>query len=194
VLLSEKHPGGSQAARAAEIVTQIERGLADQAAADEARIATATAKMRSQPDEVRGITFYSDKATTEYDDINSFHLYIGKSASRVWLRLRIQYAADDWLFVESFVIKADDQRFDITPDYFDIERDNGYGGIWEWYDGAVERRDVKMVQAVIAASKVTLRYNGKQYYDDREITTAEKQALQNVLDAFVALGGNLDNP
>ena len=70
----------------------------------------------------------------------------------------------------------------------------GYGGIWEWYDGAVERRDVKMVQAVIAASKVTLRYNGKQYYDDREITTAEKQALQNVLDAFVALGGNLDNP
>lgn len=92
------------------------------------------------------------------------------------------------------MIKADDQRFDIDPDYSDVERDNGSGAIWEWYDYAAERSDVKLVQAVIASKKTILRYNGQQYYSDREITAAEKQALQNVLDAFVALGGDLENP
>jgi len=193
-LLDEKHPGTSQATRAAEIVAQIETALAEQAAADEARIAAATAKMRTDTDAVREMTFYTDKTTTQYNNYNSFHLYIGQNSSGVWLRLRIQYAADDWLFIENYVIKADDKRFDIAPDYFDIERDNGSGGIWEWYDKPVERSDVKMVQAVIASGTATLRYNGKQYYDDREITAAEKQALQNVLDAFVAMGGDLNNP
>lgn len=193
-LLAEKHPGAAEVARAEAIVGLIEKALAEKAAAEQARLAAATGKMRSETDAVRGITFYSDKTTTEYNDVNSFHLYIGKNESRIWLRLRIQYTADDWLFIENYVIKADDQRFDIAPDYFAIERDNAYGAIWEWYDGAVERKDIRMVQAIIASKNTTLRYNGKQYYVDREITAAEKQALQNVLDAFVALGGDLENP
>lgn len=193
-LLAEKHPGAAEVTRAQEIVTLIEKAIAEKAAAEQARLAVATGKMRSETDAVRGITFYNDKTTTEYNDVNSFHLYIGKNESRIWLRMRIQYTDDDWLFIESFVIKADDQRFDITPDYFDIERDNASGAIWEWYDGAVERKEIKVVQAIIASKSTTLRYNGNQYYVDREITAAEKQALQNVLDAFVALGGDLENP
>ena len=193
-LLAEKHADTPQAARAAEIVALIEKAISEQAAAEKARIAAATAKMRTETDDVRGITFYKDKTTTEYTDANSFHLYIGKTASEVVLRYRIQYKGDEWLFIENYVIKADDQRFDIAPDYFDVERDNGYGGIWEWYDARMQPSDVRMVQAIIASKTTTLRYNGKQYYSDRQITAAEKKAMQNVLDAFVALGGDLDNP
>lgn len=193
-LLTDKHPGTQQAARAAEIVTLIEQKIAEKEAAEKAKLASATSKMRKDVDSVREITFYADKSTTQYNNRNSFHLYIGQKVAQVWLRLRIQYTADDWLFIESFAIKADDRTYNVAPDYFDVERDNGNGAIWEWYDYAVERSDVKMVQAVIASKKTILRYNGQQYYSDREITAAEKQALQNVLDAFVALGGNLENP
>jgi hypothetical protein len=192
--LAEQHPGSPQAARAAEIVTLIEKAAAEQAAAEQARIAAATSKMRTEKDEVRGITFYYDKSTTPYRDVNSFHLYIGKDKSGIWMLKSIQYQGDDWLFIENYVVKADDERYDIAADYFDVERDNSGGAVWEWYDARVTRTDLRMIRAIIASQNTTLRYNGQQYYWDRQITAAEKKALQNVLDAFVALGGDLDNP
>lgn len=193
-LLDERYPGSPEAIRATEIVTLIEKAIAEKVAAEQERIAEATKKMRSETDTVRGITFYEDKTTTQYTNANSFHLYIGKNENRIWMRLRIQYTDDDWLFIENFVIKADDQRYNILATYSDIERDNASGSVWEWYDGPVELSDIAMVKAIIAAKSATLRYNGQQYYFDREITAAEKQALQNVLDAFVALGGDLSKP
>lgn len=193
-LLNERYPGSPQAIRASEIVTLIVKAIAENAAAEKERLATATNKMRSENDSIRGITFYEDQTTTDYTDVNSFHLYIGKDETKIWMRLRIQYTDDDWLFMENFTIRADDQRFDITATYSDIERDNGYGAVWEWYDGSVRQNDIAMLKSIIASNSAILRYNGQQYYFDREITTAEKQALQNVLDAFVALGGDLDNP
>lgn len=192
--LNERYPDSAQAIRAAEIVALVENGIAEKEAAEAERIATATSKMRSDTDEVRDVTFYKDKSTPQYYDVNSFHLYIGKKGNNVWLRLRIQYTGDDWLFIEKYTIRADDQRFDIDADYFDIERDNGFGAVWEWYDGLVDKRMISIIQAIIDSEKTVLRYEGKQYYSDRTITATEKQALQNVLDAFVALGGDLNNP
>jgi hypothetical protein len=45
-----------------------------------------------------------------------------------------------------------------------------------------------------AGDQTVVRFNGDTYYSDYVITAAEKKAVQNVLDAFVALGGDLDNP
>ena len=193
-LLNEKYAKSPQATRAAEIVKLIEKAIADKAAAEKARLAAATKNMRSNTDDVRGITFYKDTTTTQYTDVKSLHLYIGKNTTRTWLRLRIQYTADDWLFIDNFVIKADDQRFDMPSVGSLMERDNAAGAIWEWYDGPVRASDIAMLKAIVASKSATLRYNGKQYYSDRAITAAEKQALQNVLDAFVALGGDLSKP
>ena len=176
---------------ATQIVTLIEKAFADKAAAEKARLAAATKNMRTNTDDVRGITFYKDITTTQYNDVKSLHLYIGKNETRTWLRFRIQYTADDWLFIDNFVIKADDQRFDMPSVSSLMQRDNAAGAIWEWYDGSVRASDMAMLKAIIACKSTTLRYNGKQYYSDSAITAAEKQALQNVLDAFVALGGDL---
>ncbi len=68
-----------------------------------------------------------------------------------------------------------------------VERDNGYGGIWEWYDTSAEERELEIVRAVIKAKRATLRYDGQQYYRDRAITMDEKSALQRVLDAYGVL-------
>jgi hypothetical protein len=193
-LLAEKHPGTKEADRATEVVKLIGQKIVEREAAEKTRIASATSKMRKETDDVRGVTFYEDKSTTQYNNANSFHLYIGQKDAQEWLRLRIQYAGDDWLFIENYVIKADGQTFDFSPDYSEVERDNGSGGVWEWYDREVTQSDVKMIQAIIASKSTTLRYNGQQYYSDRPITAAEKKALQNVLDAFVALGGDLNKP
>jgi len=181
-------------ARAAEIVTQIEKSLADKAAAEKARLAAATGKMRVEKDDVRGIAFYQDKTTPKPILTTSFYAYIGQKDKRTWLRMYIQYHGDEWLFVRSFTIKAGDQNYEISPSYDEFKRDNGAYNVWEWYDGAVERKDVEMIKGIIADPKPVIRFHGENYYSDYTVTAAERKALQNVLDAFVALGGDLNNP
>lgn len=60
-----------------------------------------------------------------------------------------------------------------------------------FYEQALmDNRLYNIVKDVINSKAVKLRYNGKQYYKDRTISTKEKQGLQNILDAYEALGGN----
>lgn len=193
-LLDKEHPFTAEASRAAEIVTQLEAVAAAKEADEQARIAAATAKMKVNTDEVRSITFYSDASTNRASLSDQVYLYIGKNSDKVWLRLYVQYFGDEWLFVNRFTIKAGDQVFEIRPGYSEFQRDNSAYSVWEWYDGAVTRKEIEMIQALIAADDPVVRFNGQTYYSDYVVTNTERQAMQNVLDAFVALGGDLANP
>ena len=193
-LLADKHPGTQEAKRAAEIVTLIEKAAASKAAAEQTRIAAATSKMKIEKDDVRSITFYKDKTTEDVSLSNQFYAYIGQKDKRVWLRLYVLFYGKEWLFVRKLTIKTGDQVHEIVPQYDEFGRDNSAYSVWEWYDGAVTNKEIQIIKAIIAADKPVVRFDGQTYYSDYTITTAEKKALQNVLDAFVALGGNLDNP
>lgn len=118
-------------------------------------------------------------------------LYIGKPDSgRPHLVLRLQYYADEWLFIDRFMIKADGRDFVIDPGDFDIERDNSTD-IWEWYSNPnPTRSELEMVRVVANAKRAVIRYEGKQYYKDRTIGPNEKQKLRRVLAAYEALGGS----
>lgn len=156
-------------------------------AAEEKRIAASVSRMRTKVDKIDGVTWYHDRSTPRYANYNSFHLYLGKRAnSSPSIRLRVQYNADDWLFIESFLVVADGNRFEYGP--ADFERDND-SEIWEWYDEPATSRDLNMIKAVIASRDAVIRFNGRQYRKDRTITSTQKKALQNVLDAYEALGG-----
>ena len=180
----------------AEIVSthQIEKSLADKAEKEKKRLAAAAAKMRSETDAVKGVTFYTDKSTPNPVMNNAFYAYIGKKDDRLWLRLYVQFHGDEWLFVRDMVIKSGDKTWNITPDFNEWKRDNSASSVWEWYDGPVGRTEIEMLKAIAAGDQSMVRFNGDTYYSDYVITAAEKKAVQNVLDAFVALGGDLDNP
>jgi hypothetical protein len=154
----------------------------------ETRIANATKRMSKKYDELEGITWYTDSSTHPYN--TNFHLYFGKKKPGTpWLRLKIRYYADDWLFIESFFVVADGQRFE--KPYAKFERDNGSGSIWEWYDENVSDTDMAMIRAIIKSKKATIRFTGNQYHKDHTISDQEKKSLQNVIDAFEALGGKV---
>ncbi len=147
-------------------------------------------KMRTQIDDIKGITWYYDKSTPKYDNTNNIHLYIGQEKTgNPWLRLRIRYSSSDWLFIESYNIKADSSVFTISTSYGDVERDNSSGSIWEWYDSNVDNNILVIVNSLIDAKNVKIRYNGQKYYNEKTVSQKEKRALKNVLDAYVALGG-----
>lgn len=154
---------------------------------EERRIATSLQKMTKKTDKVEGVDWYRDKSSPQYTNYNGFFLYIGKQDSQSpWLRLRIQYNDDTWLFVESFLVVADGKRFDYPAARF--ERDND-SEIWEWYDEPTSSSDLEMIRAVVESKEAVIRLNGRQYRKDKTITAAQKAALRNVLDAYKALGG-----
>ena len=153
------------------------------------RLSTALQKMTKDTDKIEGVVWYRDKSSPTYNNQNGFFLYIGKSITggKPWLRFRVQYHAEDWLFIESFIVMADNQKFERNRLRF--ERDND-SKIWEWYDSTVTEADLHMIRTIIASKNSVIRFNGRQYRKDKPITSSQKQALRNVLDAYKVLGGS----
>lgn len=203
-VLLEKHSGSSEAKTGKELIEkaniEIEK-LAEAKKKEKAvrerkekqRLANATKKMRKKYDDMNGTTWYRDRTSPQYTNYNGFFAYIGDDeTSKPWLRLRIQYAADDWLFIEKYIIKVDGKTYTITEEkYGEIETDNGSGGIWEWLDRTVDSDEYEIIKAVANGKNVKIRFVGKQYHKDKTITSKQKLALRNVIDAYEALGGTM---
>lgn len=202
--LIEKYPTSTEAEKGKELLTKIGSEIEKIAKqkkkeelarkkAEEKRLANATKNMRKKYDDMNEITWYRDKTSPQYNNYNGFFGYFGKSnTGSPFLRLRIQYAADDWLFIERYVIKVDGVTYEIEEEkYGEIEKDNGYGGIWEWLDRSVGKSELEIMKAVANGKDVKIRFIGKQYHNDKTISSTQKQALRNVLDAFEAMGGTV---
>lgn len=71
------------------------------------------------------------------------------------------------------------------------ENNRSNGEIWEYSDEHLIDYYFGVIPAVIASEKAIVRHEGENGVFDRTMTSAEKAALQNVLDAYVALGGVL---
>jgi hypothetical protein len=195
--LLEKHPISQQAAEAKKLLEEVNHYLDTQKMAQEQanklRLANATKKLRSNYDAITAITWYYDQTTPQQIQRNSFHLYMGqKDLESPTLNLQIQYKSDTWLFIESYMIKTDHSLHTINTRYGDIQMDNGLSGIWEWYDIPLDAATFKIIEDIINSKTVKLRYQGKQYFKDRDLTANEIQALKNILDAYESLGGDIN--
>lgn len=202
--LIQKYPTSVEAEKGKKLLTKINieiKKLAEQKKKEEIkrekeeekRLTNATKNMRKKYDDIKEITWYRDKTSPQYNNYNGLFGYFGKSnTGSPFLRLRIQYAADNWLFIEKYVIKVDGLTYEIEEEkYGEIETDNGYGRIWEWLDRAVSKKELEIMKAIANGKDVKIRFIGKQYYKDKTINSTQKQALRNVLDAFEALGGEI---
>lgn len=198
-LLIKKHPSTKEAVEAASLLTKAsveiekkrEKDQAEEkkvAREKEARLAEATRKMSKDYDKVEGITWYKDASTHPY--FSSLHLYYGKKGSgSPWLRMRLRYYGDDWVFAKSFVVVADGQRYERNN--LEFQHESGSGSVWESFDESASDADLTMVKAVISSKEAILRFSGDQHNNDHQISSQEKKALQNVLDAYVASGGKI---
>ena len=203
--LVAKHPGTPEYSKAIELISKANDALAQltktqalaeakrleeerrQAVQEERGLAAALAKMRKKIDQVENITWYRDQSSSQYSNSNAFYIYFGKhQTDSPLLRLRVQYNADTWLFIESFLVVTDGRRFEYEKVKFNRDHSDK---IWEWYDEATDAGDMEVIKSIIASKSAVIRFNGQQYRRDRTITASEKAALQNVLNAYGALGG-----
>lgn len=107
-----------------------------------------------------------------------------------WLRLRFMMYDDTWHFFETIKLDVDGVRYSYAPGYFEVDRDNGGGDIWEWYDFSPTASDIRMVEAIMKSKSTRIRYiNKDNFYVERTVSSSQKKALGRVLLAFEVLGG-----
>lgn len=135
---------------------------------------------RKKEDEFEGTTFYQDPRTPYYTNVNFIYPYIGNKGNYYWLRLKFQYSADDWLFINHAIILVDGDKFTVTGNW---ERDNDTG-IWEWLDMSVQDSEHLILERIANSKSAKIRYVGDKYYDDRTITSKEKSIIKKTLDIY----------
>lgn len=139
---------------------------------------------RKKVDSFSGTTWYYDQSSPQYvNSRTAFYVYLGHDENGYsWMRMVIQYKADDWLFIKNSEFNIDGEHLTY---YCTMKRDNDTR-IWEWCDETVEQTELDLLKAVANSHSTTIRFHGSQYYHDYTVTSSEKRAIKNILKLYDA--------
>lgn len=133
-------------------------------------------------DDMEGITWITCKGEN-----NSFRSrvapYMGRRDDNFWLRFKVVYHGDRWLFLESFSFKADQVKVDYPLNKTKVERDNS-SSVWEWIDVRAGEDEVYLLRTISSAKKTEMRFYGSKYHRDRTLTKNENECIKKMLSAW----------
>lgn len=136
--------------------------------------------MTSKVDEIEGIKWIRDKATPQNIHGKMCFLYLGQKDAHMWPRFVLGFQKDGWIFFERIIFNIDGKREELTLDYFDISRDHSGGVIWEKIDlYGVDH--MKLIKSIVNSNKTLIRFSGKQYRYDFEVSKKQKDAMKRVI-------------
>ncbi|MDP2081916.1 MAG: hypothetical protein Q8K08_13385 [Pseudotabrizicola sp.] len=143
----------------------------------------AIGRMKPKLDKVESITWLHHPNQPKYTNSRSTaFLYIGtKERQKPWLRMRVQYAASDWLFVENVVAWVDGVKYPLIAGPF--ERDN-HSTIWEWRDVSPDDYHLSVLRSLAEGKEAILRFEGMQYKRDATLSAGDKKGILETLAAF----------
>lgn len=146
-------------------------------------------KLRRTEDKVEGTTFYEHPNQPKYlNSRSTVYLYIGRQgeSGTPWLRMKVQYTASEWLFVNNVYAWHDGIKEDFVSDSFN--RDNNTT-IWEWVDVSPTPDQLATLESLANSKEAVLRFEGMQYRKDVTLSAVDKQALREVLLAYHVMLG-----
>jgi hypothetical protein len=140
---------------------------------------------RKSVDKIEGVSWYE---MPYYHQMYKSRIqpYIGESNGSFWLRLKIVYHADNWLFIQGFKFVGDGNIRELSMHGRRIERDNS-STIWEWVDVKADSEEINLLRLIGTSKDAEIRYIGRTYYKDRKITTNEKKAIKFTVESYLKL-------
>lgn len=148
-------------------------------------------KLKKTYDDVSGIAWYKQPYFTHYNNRNLTSIYMGEKGSYRWLRLKMSYSGDGWIFFEKAYLSYDGNTIEIIFDkYDDKESDNG-GGVWEWIDLTVNKDVEEFLREFAKSKNAKMRLSGK-YTKTRILTYNERRGILDVLNGYDALKQGLN--
>ena len=185
--LSQYHPESAELKKVKQYRAQAEKMIAQEKAAAEKKRLQAVNKLKKKYDDVSDITWYKNPYFTHYNDENLTSIYIGRSESSVWLRLKMSYTGDDWIFFEKAYLSYDGNTREISFNrYDDKESDNDGGYVWEWIDISVDDYLLSFLKEMVNGKSIKMRLSGK-YTKTRNLSVNEIQGIKDVLLAYDVL-------
>jgi outer membrane murein-binding lipoprotein Lpp len=155
--------------------------------AAEAERLKALNRLKKEKDDVSGVTWYKQPYFEHYANMNRMSIYLGDNGTKKWLRLKMSYKGEDWIFFEHAYLSYDDKTFTVPFDEFEEkESDNSVGGVWEWIDVSVSDEMLKFLREFAESPNAKMRLSGK-YSETRTLSQNERKGIQDVLAGFDAL-------
>lgn len=147
-------------------------------------------KITDEFDMIKATTFQAKSAPKYVNTTATFCYFKEIENNTTNLRLRIQYFEEDWLFIQSYTFLIDDEPFILIPD--NVETDSGLGGkIWEWCDVEIDEGNKELIRKILSAKSVKIKYNGKQYYDIKQMSEKDLIGIKNLVNFYKAKGGEI---
>lgn len=144
-------------------------------------------RLKKERDDVQGIIWYYNPYFTHYNNRNLVSLYMGKRSNSVWLRLKMSYTGDDWIFFDNAYLSYDGitREFPFNK-YNDKESDHSGGDVWEWIDLHVSNDDLAFLKDMVNGKSVKMQLRGK-YTKTRTVSANEIKAIREMIMAYEVL-------
>ncbi len=160
------------------------------------------ATMEVEKDDIEAITWYSPILEVEKYDLGrstmhfrssgyktAVYLYMGKKERSVpFLRWKIRYYGDRWLFIRRYRIKIDQEEARTLLPTAPIKRDTSGGSVWETFDEPANKH-APLLNQMLASKTTYLRMEGTGGVEDIELGPEHLQRMRNVLLVYRYLGG-----
>lgn len=167
------------------------KAIKDNRAKEEERIRAERMKavdiLSKKYDDVNGITWYTSKVTNHKVWSNMASLYIGKENNHIWLRLKMSYYGDDWIFFDNAYLSYEGHTQSISFDrYRDKKTENSGGMVWEWLDVNVDSGLLYYLRKFVKGKNPKMRLSGK-YTETRNLSAKEIKSMEEILLAYDVL-------
>lgn len=185
--LKKYHPESDKIKTVEKVISEIRIEAREKAEEEKKKRMAAVSKLKKRVDDVQGITWYYNPYFTHYDNVSGTSIYMGKSSSAVWLRLKMSYAGEDWIFFKSAYLSYDGNTKYISFDeYKEKHSDNDGYEVWEWIDIPMNKDLLSFLRKMVDGKKVKMQLLG-EYGDSRTLSYSEKQGIKAVLLAYDVL-------
>lgn len=129
------------------------------------------------------ILWYRDGSSPKFESAPAFYLYLGKREDQVWMRIRVQYSGNEYLFVNQLLIETDTSGYSFVPKE-QVQRNHGNELVWEWMDESFSPEMYDMFYDIAHSKKANIRFMGTNSFEERALSLEEKEALQKLLLAY----------
>lgn len=146
-------------------------------------------RLKKKYDDVSNVTWYQNPYFIHYDNSNHTSLYIGKDNSNIWLRLKMSYNGDDWIFFENAYLSYDGNTLEIPFDRYRDKKTDNDSEVWEWIDVLVSDSMLSFIRNMVEGKTPKMRLSGK-YSSTRNLSTNEIKAIKDVLAGYDILKTN----
>ena len=137
--------------------------------------------MRIEYDAITQLYEIYPRFTGAFGD-HSIYNYIVLRDDEAFLRLKLKFTNNDWLFVDSFVVAADDYRWN-SPS-FEFTKDNNATLVWEWINVLPDEKLNYAIEKLCEADVSYIRFYGQKYKMDWEVSDRAKRNLRDIRELY----------